>query len=703
MARKKEIKETILKDRDRVSVILTLFYAAFLVISVVIVAKMVWIQLVWDVDPKVAWLFKPKNEKRIDIPVRGSILARDGRLLAISTPLYQVYMDCTVRKGVYADDKKNGTALEAQWREKALPLAEGLASVYGDKTARQYYDLIIQGRDKGSRYVRIGYPIGHSKLQKVKALPLFSEGPNKGGIIVETRDSRQYPYGQLARRVIGYVKDNSRSNGNNRIGIEGKFDYELHGKEGYEWLKVTDDRKMIHNYDSTSVKAVDGMDVRTTLDIDIQDIADKALRDRVGEEPRIQGACAMVMDVSTGAIRAMVNLQRDTTEGSPLQERLNLAIGQVGEQGSVFKTVTLMSLVEDGYVKSLEETIPTNHGVIPYYNTDLHIGDYERATGKNEITVRHGFEISSNYVFTYLATKYYGPHPQEFFNKIYNYRLGDTFDFDLQGLGRPQVTTPSSPGWSRTTLGTAAYGYSIAVTPLHVLTFYNSIANKGRMMKPYLVEDIEKNGVVKKKYGPTVLALVCSRATADTLTRALRAVTEEGTATRLKSARLPVAGKTGTAQVVLSPSEKPRKGDAYHDESGRKKNQGTFVGFFPADNPKYTILVTVYSTLSHTSFYGGTTPALVVRDIVDSIYALEEDWSESITRTKPMPKMTRRDAVTTNGTVPDVKGMGLKDAMYTIENSGFACTYEGSGHVVSQSPAPGAKPSGKEPIKLILK
>ena len=241
----------------------------------------------------------------------------------------------------------------------------------------------------------------------------------------------------------------------------------------------------------------------------------------------------------------------------------------------------------------------------------------------------------------------------------------------------------------------------MSVTPLHVVTFYNAIANKGRMMKPYLVESIEKDGAVVKKYGPSVLNNICTRATADTVTRALQAVVNDGTATRLKQAKLSVAGKTGTAQVVLNAKERAGSSDPYHDIRGRKKNQGTFVGFFPSEDPKYTILVTVYSYLSSQSFYGGTKPALAVREIVDNIYAIDPQWSESVHRGGVMPQMTPKTAQAAPGKVPDVKDFGLMDAVYAIENSGYRCVYEG--HVSRQSPAAGAALARGETVKLTLK
>ena len=699
---RKAIKDKILKGRDRVSATLYLIYVVFLVVAAVVVVRLVDIHYRYKVDPKIEKFFRPRVVKRIDEPRRGDILAHDGRILATSKPLYQIHMDCTVRKAAYIEDKEDGDSLETVWRNKALELSRGLSAIYGDKTGEEYYNLIISGREAGRQYVKIGYPVDHETYHRIIALPLYNEGQNKGGIITEKRDSRVYPYGGIARRTIGYVKNNSNDGSAKLIGIEGRYNKELHGVDGYEWLRVTDKLRLIHNADSASVKAEDGMDIRTTIDIDLQDIADKAIRRQIEDDPQIGAACAIILDVKTGAIRAMVNLQRDSTAGSPLEERLNLAISRVGEQGSVFKTVALTSLVEDGYVKNLNDSIPTNGGHVKGYPVDQHIRDYERETGRKFITVLHGFEISSNYVFTYLATKYYGDNPQKFFDHIDTYHLSDKFDFDIPGLGTPQVTPPSSPYWSRTTLGTASYGYSIAVTPLHVATFYNALAAGGKMMKPYLIEDFERNGKVIEKHGESNFGTICSAATADTLRRALLSVTEEGTAKRLKGAKLQVAGKTGTAQVALSADENPVKGDAYHDQLGRKKNQGTFAGYFPAKDPQYTVLVTIYSYLSKTSYYGGTSPALAVREIVDSIYALREDWSGSIGKTGEVPRMPAPAKDSLKG-VPALKGMGLKDAVYFAENAGYKCEYEGSGHVASQSPEPGTQAARGSTIKIVLK
>ena len=623
------------RSKDRIGLILYYLYLVFLIAAIVIVARIVHIQLTYEPDEKIAGYFRPTVQK-VDLePERGSIFARDGRLLAMSTPMYQVYMDCTVMKDSYRGEPEK----ELEWKSKARDLSDGLARIYGDKTSGEYYDTIIQGREKGSRYLKIGKPIGHETLQEVKELPLFREGAYRGGIITEKFDTRQYPYGSLARRAIGYVKDNSKSNGNNHIGLEGKYDYVLHGQEGYEWLKVTDNRDRIHNYDSTWRKAVDGRDIRTTLDIDIQDIADRALRNQIEDNPKIEGGCIIVMDVKTGAIRAMVNLMRDTTT-QRMTESYNMAIGRTGEPGSVFKSTTLMSLLEDGKVH-LSDQIPTNHGVVRGYRfaPDSHIYDYERQNNTDKISILHGFEISSNYVFRQLAIDHYADNPKKMLDKLYLYKLGETFDFDLDGFKAPTLPDPDSPYWSATDLGSVAIGYSVAETPLHIVTFYNAIANKGKMMKPYLVESIEENGVVKEKRGPSVLnGSICSRATADTLTYALTRVTQEGTGkTRLKGAKCTVAGKTGTARIVLDPKYTQKSHNPYEDEFGRKQYQATFVGFFPAEEPKYSAICVIYSNLNREIFYGGTLPALAFRELVDNVYAIDVENGEVLTERHSLP------------------------------------------------------------------
>lgn len=690
------------KKRDRIGVILYCFYAIVLVAGFFIIGKMVCIQLFWKPDKDVARFFLPPSTKSVIEPDRGAIIGCDGKLLAMSTPMYQLYMDCTVLKSVFRG-KSNPDSLERDWLSKAKAFSDGLAKEVGG-SAGDYYRMIVTGRKDGNRYMRLTADLDRGALLRLQKLPLMKEGRYKSGIIVNKRDSRQYPYGTLARRTIGYVKDNRNSNGNNHIGLEGKYDYALHGKEGEIWLRPTDNRERIQNYDSTYVKPEDGLNVRTTLNITLQDIVDKAMRKQMAANPKINEGCAVIMDVKTGAIRSMVNLTKDPKDSS-LNEVYNMAIGFAAEPGSVFKATTLMTVIEDGFVKSLDDVIPMNNGVIPGYPQDTH------NKGNGEISVLRGFEISSNYVFRYLAVKNYNDNPKRFLDKLYMYKLGQAFDFDLKGLSEPYIPSPDSKQWSATDLGSTAIGYSVKETPLHILTFYNAIANKGRMMKPYLVESIEKNGAVKTKKGPSVLnASICSKATADTMLRAMRAVTSEGTAKRLKGAKLTVAGKTGTSRQVLSKEEIDKYGmsSPYVTKDGSYHNLATFVGFFPAENPKYSAIVCMKSDLIRGSLYGGVGPAAVMREVVDAIYVLDPEWGNTIISSAKVPQMKldreiHEQADTKNPVVPDVTGLGLKDAMFIIENSGLRCRYTGTGHVTSQTPSPGAKATEGSAITLTLK
>jgi len=608
--------------RDRVGIILMVIHALFLLAAIFLVIRIARIQLTFEPDPRMLPHVKTRSIKTTIEPERGAILAHDGRLLAASTPMYRLYMDCTVQKKAFAEmkDKAKGRQAEAEWLSKAKELSKGLAATFKDKTADQYYRSIESGRKNGTQYMKISpTAIDHGTLLELKKLPLFNESGYRGGLIVEKIDTRQYPYDALARRAIGHVRNNS-DNGNNNIGIEGKYNYVLHGKEGIEWKKLTDAKNRIPEYDSTSVAVEDGMDIRTTLDIDIQDIADRALRKRIKENGNIEGGCAIVMDVETGAIRAMTNLKIDK-DGEP-REIYNYAIGRSGDPGSVFKLTTLMTLVEDGNVKTLETKVPTHKGLWTY-NRKQFKDPYLQKWPDSEISVIDAFKISSNNIFRQLACDYYGENPDRFIKKLYEYKLAEKYDFDIEGLAVPVIPGPGSASWSGTALPSIAIGYTVNVTPLHIITFYNAVANKGKMMKPYLVESFEKNGKVKKRFGPTILnGSICSKSTADTLTRALKKVTESGTGSALKNAKCKIAGKTGTAQIPFATKGSNGKDMVvYTDSNGNRMHQATFVGFFPADKPQYTLIIVFYSKLSRGNLYGAFgIPAF--KTIVDEMYTL---------------------------------------------------------------------------------
>ena len=625
-----DVNGSIKKNRDRIGVILYVVYVLLLAASALLLVKLVYIQVFFNPEPKIAGPLKPSIHARSVEPVRGNIIDCEGRLLAMSCPTYQIAMDCTVRRDEFAADEKDGARKEAEWLDKARALSIELAKVFPEKSADEYWKQISNGRRHGKKYLKFGKPVDRNVYNRILTFPLFNEGKYKGGLIAEQQNIRIYPYGKLARRTIGFVRNNRSDVGNTHVGLEGKFDYVLHGREGKEWIRHTDSG-LILDSDSTKTRPEDGKDIRTTINIDYQDIAYHALYEQICEEEALEGACLVLMETATGAIRAMVNLYRDG-EDSGFEEVSNLAIGRSIEPGSVFKTVTLMQVLSDGYIKSLDETLPTNHGVIKGGGVpaDDHIRDYERNKGTDRITILHGFEISSNYVFGTLAVSNYAKKPMRFIENIYSYKLGEAFDFDLAGLATPTIPSPKDKNryWSNSDLAVMGYGYGTRETPLHVLSFYNAIANKGRMMKPYLVEDIEKDGVVKSRRGPALMSTICTKAVADTITRALMAVTSDGTARySLRGSKCTVAGKTGTSFGTFP-------GGAYHDENGRRKYQGTFVGFFPAEDPKYTVICNVFSRPTRKQYQGGGIPARTVRSLVNGIYSIDPAFRPTLSAAK---------------------------------------------------------------------
>lgn len=665
------------KKVDSIGIILYLIYLLMLLASVFLVVKIVLIQTSFKPDPEIEAKLTPRSNMVKIEAARGNILAEDGRMLALSYPEYSIFLDCTV-------------AADSIWTADVEELSKGLAKITGARSASQYRKILNDGHKNNSRYLCLGKKLSLKQLEKAKELPILKLGRYKGGVVIEAKSTRHYPYKSLGRRTIGFVRDSTTGVKNIFIGLEGRYNDILSGTDGKVWTTKSDFGR-VQLFDSTAVKASDGLDIRTTINIDFQSIADNALRDRISEVVDLEGGCVVIMDVHTGAVKAMVNLLRNGKNRGQLSEISNLAVGRRGEPGSVFKTTCLLMMLENGYVRSLNERIPTNHGVLNGYRyaPDEHIIEYERKYG-NMIPIIDGFKVSSNYMFRYLVVKYYGYRPEEYIGNLHKYHLGDPFEFDIDGFAPPLLPNPKSKYWSKTDLTGVATGYAVDETPLQILTFYNAIANKGRMMKPYLVESIERNGEVVSTKGPVVLEeSICTKATADTLTRGLKAVTEEGTATRLKGAKCQVAGKTGTARVALDEG-------GYADKEGRKKQQGTFVGFFPADDPQYSIICTVYSYLSHKDFYGGSIPAATVREIVDQICGIDPYWQPSIQAAGRVPRMTskaepvaRTEADST--IVPKLYGLGLKDAVFSIESAGLNFSYNGAGHITSQKPEAGAK------------
>lgn len=624
-------------DKTRISYVLYVIYICMLIVGIGFGVHFLCIKLFWKPDEEIAArLTQPVRKNNLE-PNRGKILAEDGRPLALSYPRYQIYIDPNARLEEFnklsTPDRQDSIRV---WKEKAAILAQGLSKVNGGSpSAAQFKEDLYSAFDKKRRYLKLGKPIEKEQYELLKSYPLANEARHNGGVWAELVPTRRYPYGALARRTIGSVKENDEMS--SYSGIDGKYNYVLRGSEGKYYTRKTDNG-FIRDYDSTYVEAVDGVDIRTTLNIDYQEIADRILRSYIAPEQDLEAACFMLMDVKTGAVRTMVNLERGgENKTGDFGENVNVAVTYLGEPGSVFKITTLMTCIEDGIINSIDDTVPGKDGLVQVngyksrYPADKHFKDYTRVFHTTDIPIWYCTQVSSNNAFRYLAIENFKDNPGEFIGRLHSYNLGKAFDFDTyENITTPRIKYPTDRSWSSTDLGQIAMGYGVSVTPIHLITFYNAIAAGGKMMKPYLVEDIEKNGRVIEKLGPSVLnSSICSKRTADIVTQALCKVTEKGTeagrgtAWRLSyiADKCKVAGKTGTADVFTN-------GKYVH--GGARKQQGTFVGFFPAEDPQYSVICVVYSKLSKKEFAGGVIPVSVVRDFIKEIYNIDPYWNETL-------------------------------------------------------------------------
>lgn len=655
--------------------VLGIIYIVVCVLCLIVVVRIIDLQ----------FIHKPSRENfgntfRYDVidGKRGDILARDGRFLAVSTPLYEIDMDPTVSdKDTF--DRYIGA------------LSADLAAIYGDKTAEEYRAQITEARTENKKHIKLGNRlVSHQEKQKIQEFPIFSQGRFKGGFKTEKKERRIYPYNTLGRRVLGYSLDNAEKT---KVGLEMCYDYVLAGKPGKRPMMRTEHSEWIQDLEQPETPPEDGLDVQTTIDVDIQDIADRALRNQLAKSDQLQGGCVVVMETATGAIRAMVNLQKYNGDYS---ERINYAINRKGEPGSVFKLATLIALIELKGIK-LDNEIKA----MPHWTYGGHDFEDHYLNAYNMISVIRGFEISSNNVFRILAATNFGDNPQEYLNKLNDEKINYNFPFDLAGMEKAYLKSANDPSWSPTDLPQIAMGYTVELTPLHTLNFYNAVANGGKMMKPYLVSAFLKDGKVVKEFKPETISVICQKSTVDTVKRALRGVVLNGTGRLVfNGCKVHISGKTGTAQIV-----DPETGQ-YVDRNGMKQHQATFVGYFPSENPKYTMICICYSEKTAGNFYGATWGGPVFREVAEKIYASSPEWE------KPVPDMGLKGAgldkvrnlapkdTSSRAGVPYVVGMGLKDASFILENRGYSVKFTGAGKVASQSSS--ADSTGSKEVFLTL-
>jgi len=575
----------------------SIIYVMLLLIGVAIIAQIIRLQYIRDYKQAVKIDYEEVEANR------GSILARDGRLLATSIPYYQLRIDCMA-------DKRADTFLHY-----VDGLSKALSNFFGDKTAAQYKQELMAARQAGNRYKALGNrDVDYKELNTIKQFPLFHLGANRGGIIAVQKNKRKYPYGRLAFRTIGFV--NNQGEG---VGIEHSYDFYLKGQPGKQIVRRLPGGEKAPLNNTPLIRPQDGYDIQTTIDVDIQEITESSLRAQLSKSPVFEGATAVVMEVKTGAIRAISNMKK--TEDGNFDESYNYAIGAATEPGSTFKLATLIALLEGDHV-TLSTKVNAGNGRWEYAGKTF--SDVTQV-GFGNINVLQAFAKSSNVSFAQLAVKHFGGKEKEFVDRLYNMKLRENYNIEILGEGQAMIRYPTDNMWSKLSLPMMSIGYEVLLTPLHTLTFYNAIANGGKMMKPYFIENMQRHDKIEKNFHPQVLSgAICSKSTVDSVQKALRYVVKEGTAKAIDDTRYAISGKTGTAQIAFD--------GKFVDNDGYRKHQASFVGFFPADNPRYTMIVVLYTRKTRDNFYGGTWAAPVFKQIADKIYSMSIDWYEPISR-----------------------------------------------------------------------
>jgi cell division protein FtsI (penicillin-binding protein 3) len=649
---------------------------------------------------------------------RGSIYSEDGNMLSTSVPVFDVYVDF----GAQGLREKDGK----RFKENVDSLSLRLSNLFNDKTQSEYKSDLELAYKNNERYYLLKRKISFEALKEMRDFPLVRLGRNKSGFIFDTRDKRINPYVLLANRTIGLSRKDSSKN----VGLERTYDSLLKGVSGQRLMRYAAGAYM--PVEGAEVDPINGKDVITTLDTYIQDVAEKELMEMLVNNNSKHGT-AIVMETATGKIKAIANLGVQV-DGS-YNEDLNYGIGKATEPGSVFKLVTLLSLLDDKYV-TIDSKVDCEGGAKYFYG--LKIKDSHLGTGV--ITVKDAFARSSNVAFAKLATQYYENQPMKFWEHIDRFRLNKMTGIEIvASSGRPTIKKPDSKNWQKTTIPFMAHGYEELVTPLHMLTLYNAVANNGKMMKPYLVNAIREHGVDLITYNPEVLVeKICSDDAIRQAKECMKAVVDSAHGTGHKvlfDSAYAIAGKTGTAVTALDNS-------GYN--KGNKIYQASFIGFFPSEKPIYTMAVVIQNTKESKLIYGADVSGTVFKKIADHIYnhylskasdkkiqedtllhqyygmksdlnaifssvdvAYKDSLESGVWREADMYKnkaaLTQPAQLITKGNItPDVKGMGLKDALYLLENKGMIALVSGKGKVVSQSIAAGTNFKKGQKIYLML-
>ncbi len=693
-------------------------YVLALIVSTAIAVTLFKLQIVEGKELRSKALSFSTEMRKVEAN-RGNIYADDASMLATSVPVYDVRMD--LKAPALTDEIFNA---------EVDSLSQYLANFFKDKSALDYKHSLITARNRGRRYHLVKRRINYNELQVIKTFPIFRKGRYKGGVIFEKQNIRKNPFGFLGQRTIGY----SRKSGS-KVGLEGAYNKTLEGVSGLRlerrlaggvWMPISDENE---------VEPEDGLDVYSTIDINIQDVAENALLKQLQKQDADHG-CVILMEVKTGNIKAIANLSKHQ-DGS-YSERYNYAIGESTEPGSTFKLASVMAAMEDGFV-NLKDSVDAESGVTYYYGIPMHDS---KEGGWGKISVQRSFEVSSNIGISKLVSKYYKNNPTAFINRMKQFGLHQKLGLEIVGEGDPLVKDYSKDPkiWSGITLTQMSIGYEVLQTPLQILTFYNAVANNGIAVKPRFATHLGRNGKKVEEIPVTVLnEAICSPKTINQARTMLEGVVERGTATNLRSASFPIAGKTGTARIA-------NKSYGYNYQSDYSY-QASFVGYFPADKPLYSCIVVVNAP-SNSVYYGNLVAGPIFREIADKIYSNRIDTHEPLNQKDaqpqlayspasksgyradlktvfetleiPMKEQTENEWVWTyaqekevvtkaapiksinDSYVPNVRGMGLQDAIYLLENRGLKVNVFGRGTVKEQSLQPGTPINAELEITLQL-
>jgi cell division protein FtsI (penicillin-binding protein 3) len=606
-------------------------------------------------------LAKERTVKNFVIPSnKGNIYSADGSLLATSIPNYVIRFDALAPK-------------TEEFEKNVVALSDSLATVL-DRPSGYYQNELRKARANNNRYYLIARDLSYTDYIKMKSFPLFSLGAYKGGIIVEQKTVREHPIGKIAERTIGYERKKSNGIPDGK-GIEWAYRKYLNGKDGKILKQKIAKGQWKPIGDVNEVDPQDGYDVISTIDVYIQDIAHHALLKQL-EEYQADHGCVVVMETETGHVKAIANLGR-ANDGT-YYETTNYAVAESHEPGSTFKLVDLMAILEDK-VADTSTVYDTHGGEIRYSGKavrDSHKGGY------GKISLARGFELSSNTVMVQAVYDNYKNKPSKFVDHVNSYGLNKRLHMDFEGEGQPVIPQPKDKNWSNISLPWMAFGYGVSVTPMQTLAFYNAVANNGVMVKPQFVSEIKEwNRTIKKMDVEIINPKICSDETLAKVKAVLLNVVKKGTASKLYSKDFSMAGKTGTAAVNYA-----------KDGGAGKYYASSFVGYFPADKPKYSCIVVVHkpSTINN-NYYGADVAGPVFKRIAQKIFTDVPSTNEIKNLNKKIPKQEKNynnyyaKLQKSQQLIPNVKGMPGMDAIALLENLGIKVKAVGVGKVKTQS------------------